>query len=173
MATFLKAKLRNGTEVVSEFQKVKGVGGYAMQVMGGQKPFNVWRAVESAHPSGQVVSQRTRHIIAGRDIVDIVEVRPNSEDHNFDPANFTEVTYVQKGPGGRWTCPDTAPEGTTLVPGVTYPVLIDGQSARRYVIQATDVGDVPVKYYIDGRGENPRNRWSPGGSWADNDDDTF
>lgn len=155
MATFLKAKLTDGTEVISGFSKLKGVGQYASKVMFGAQPLNVWRPVpDMQHPSGQKVLARTRQMISGRLIESITEVEPTVEDHGYDPRNFRPRITWQSGNGGIWTCPDPAPaEG--LVPGTDYPVSLTRENPRHSVVVSSNPdGTVASRYYIDGRGEN-------------------
>jgi len=139
MTTFLKATMKDGTEVLAEFSKLAKVQRYVTQVMAGTKPFNVWSVVGRVHPvSGEDVLSRTRTMYNGRDIQTIVEVTQDG---------FPKV-QMQRGTYGVWT----APEGVGVAPeGTEFPLHRDALSGRRYVVaRAGTLGEADeVRHYID------------------------
>lgn len=169
---FLKATLQDGTDVVSEFSKLASPQKYANQVFGGLKPFNAWKVVGSTHPhSGERVLVRERVMYNGKLVMAITEVEPTTEQHDLLPSNFQPVSVMQKGGRGFYTVPEAAPQDD-LVSGARYPIHRDPSTFRDYVVVraaqeeggeegGTMVEVSEVRYYLDGRGENPAPAPSP------------
>lgn len=134
--TFLRITTRTGEKYVSEFTKLVNVQRYASQVFIGQKPFNVWRVVGDVHPqSGERVLVRQRVMLNGRDVLEVehVQRKPDVDANTMDAADFEPVAEIQSGQGGLWTAPEqNTPEHA--VAGVRYPVHINPQTLRPYVI---------------------------------------
>lgn len=159
--TFLRATLRDGTQVVSVFTKLAGVENYARDVFAMRKPFNAWQIVGTAHPaSGEQVLMRQRRVYNGSQIVSIEQVRPVSgreEDHGLQAENFEPVTHTARGRDGTYQfTAANAPEGAQV--GIDYPVHRDPtrqHGFNRYVVlriaHTSEEGQqVPEsRYYID------------------------
>lgn len=152
---FLKATLKDGSSVVSEFTKLTKVQRYAQQVLSGAKTFNVWEIQSPTHPeSGEAAPVRTRRILAGHNIVEIVEVEPTIEAHGYSPGAFVAKARGASGSRGRWTVPETAQpiiaDGNMLSKGTEYPLHRDRSSWRDYIIVKESVDGSPqVRFYID------------------------
>lgn len=177
--TFLKAVLKDGTSVVSEFAKLTKVQRYARQVFAGQKTFNVWEVQSETHPaSGEKAPQRTRRMIGGASIVEISEVEPTTDAHGYMVNNFRTKVRGASGERGRWKVPATSEpivvQGITLSQGVEYPLHRDNGSWRDYIVAKASQGegDPEVRFYVD---EVPRGvTVTSNGSDADDDfDDGF
>lgn len=159
--TYLRATLRDGTQVVSVFTKLTNVENYARDVFAMRKPFNAWAIVGTQHPaSGEPVLMRQRRVINGGQIVGIEAVKPVSgreEDHGLAAENFEPVTHTRRGRDGTYAFTDAnAPEGAQA--GIDYPVHRDPtrqHGYNRYVILRIAHSDeaggmVPEsRYYID------------------------
>jgi hypothetical protein len=60
-------QLFDGTKYVSEFSKLRGLGGYADRVLSGNKAFNIWKIVSRTHPhNNEPCLVRTRTQLNGR-----------------------------------------------------------------------------------------------------------
>jgi hypothetical protein len=172
---FLKAKLQDGSEVVSEFAKLGRVERYVTQVFQGYKPFNAWRVVGNTHPvSGEEVKTRTRVMLNGKSILSITQVEPTVEDHGYDPASFKLMEAPTKGEHGSYTVPEEGgPEG--VEPGVVFPVHRD-DSFRKYVIlrvanpeaEAGTVESVENRHYLSAPAEEVT---APYASYGDEGED--
>lgn len=151
---FLKAKLEDGTEVVSEFTKLTKVQKYINQVFKGEKSFNAWKVAGDTHPdSGEPNRQRQRTLISGRTIVSVEPVVPTTQDHDYQPENFTPALLPSRGPRGFWRIPTQGvvrAGGITAVPGTQYPKHRNPRSLRDYIIlRAESEGADEVRFYLD------------------------
>lgn len=185
---FLRAKLIDGTQVISEFTKLGRTERYVNQVFTGQKPFNAWRIVGRAHPvSGEAVVLRTRLMLNGSQVVAVEQVVPTIEDHNYDPANFKSAETVQKGSQGIYTVPEQdVPEPLAgVAPGTQYPIHRDDGSFRKFIVtrvanpeaEAGSAESIDQRFYLDGQGERApatayasRDTEDDGDDWEDDDD---
>jgi hypothetical protein len=192
---FLRAQLKDGTQVVSEFSKLARVQRYIVSVFTGTKPFNAWKVTGEAHPvSGEEVRYRERRMYNGDAILFVEQVEPTTEDHGYDPSNFQPVATMQKGGRGTYTVPegDLRPEELSEVEsGTQFPLHRDANSFRDYIIlqaadpeadEADEAGS-ERRFYTDGRGENPpapsyvpasEEDWDEDeDDWDDDDDITY
>lgn len=160
---YVLATLKNGEQVISEFEELRGIRTLASDVMSGRKAFPVWRKVGDTHPvSGEAVTLRTREFISGTEVARMQVVEPIIEDHDFDPANFRPAVQLKSGRYGIWTAPedeDERPEG--IEAGTQFPVHRDlEQDNRRYVIlQVARDGADEVRYYIDPEAHEESMEW--------------
>lgn len=182
---FLRALLKDGTQVVSEFSKLGRVERYVVAVFLGHKPFNAWKVQGHAHPvSGEQVLLRQRLMLNGKNIISIEQVESMVGDaHGYNPDNFREVTVMQKGKNGLYKVPETGgPEGVPV--GTEFPIHRDEHSLRRYVIlrkgnpaaEAGTVESVDQLFFLDPESQVPayterENDWNDGSSSDDWDDD--
>jgi hypothetical protein len=145
--TYLRATLKDGTKIVSSFEKLANVQKYAAQIFARVNVFNAWELVARVHPtSGEPCLVRRRRMISGDQITEIERVVPISFEafgrprddyenavNNYDPDVFESAVEIQSGEGGTWVAPtENAPEGAT--PGQRYPIHIDATTLARYVI---------------------------------------
>ncbi len=148
---YVRAKMTDGTEVVSSFERLQGIRKLSADVLGNRKAFPVWRVVDTTHPvSGEPCLTRTRQFVSGRMIAHMEVVTPTTEDHEYNPDNFEPVVEVQRGDAGRmlFTEDMDAVEGITV--GVEYP-LHRAPDGRRFVIVTSNSGEgeEDVLHYID------------------------
>jgi hypothetical protein len=163
---YLKATLQDGRAVIGEFAKLAKVQRYVIQVLSGQRPFNVWHETGSVNPvNGEAVRVRTREMVFGNFIRSIEEVDPApgyETTHQYEPSRFLPHAEVEHGEFGVFIAPrENCPEG--LVPGGTYTVHRDPQTLRKYVIaqvfseRALPGGEVAQdperRHYLDPEGQ--------------------
>jgi hypothetical protein len=156
--TFLRATLKDGSQIVSSFEKLANVQKYAAQIFARINVFNAWELVARVHPtSGEPCLVRRRRMISGDQITEIERVVPISLEAfraiprmggdrivmavesyeeaiaNYDPTVFESALEIQAGDGGIWIAPlENAPTGA--VAGQRYPVHVDTASLGRFVI---------------------------------------
>lgn len=155
--TYLQATLKDGSTVVSSFEKLANVQKYAATIFARMNVFNAWQLVARVHPtSGEACLVRRRRMISGDQITEIERVVPRSlesinaiavrtqeqpmtaqsyEDAiaNYDPNMFESALEIQAGDGGIWVAP-TENTPTGAVAGQRYPVHVNAQSLARFVI---------------------------------------
>lgn len=149
--------LKDGTQFVSQFSKLRGIGTYAGQVMTGKKALNVWKVLGNEHPaSGEKVLVRQRKMLNGTEVASMEEVLPRED---ADPAAvealdigaFTQKPHIEKGPHGLYqfdAADETRPEGVSV--RLPYPIYRDPDTLRRYVIlTAAREGTPEVRHYLD------------------------
>ena len=171
--TYLRATLKDGSKLVSSFEKLANVQKYSAQIFARVNVFNAWELVSRTHPtSGEACLVRRRRMISGDQITEIERVvpisfeafvalqdfdRPTTENRslydeaisNYDPNVFESALEIQQGEGGIWIAPmENVPEGA--VAGQRYPVHIDAASLGRFVIlrAATDAA-AEVRFQIE------------------------
>jgi hypothetical protein len=138
---YLKAKLKDGTEVTGAFDKLANVGKYVAQVFAGSKPFNVWTKAGETLPSGEPGVLRTRTMISGDFIASIVETNEGG----------TPIAVIPRGSRGRWTVPQNSaiPE---LVAGTVYPKHRSVRGRDYVIVRAANDESSPrtgeVRFYI-------------------------
>jgi hypothetical protein len=159
--TYLQATLKDGTTVVSSFEKLANVQKYAATIFARLNVFNAWQLVARVHPtSGEACLVRRRRMISGDQITEIERVIPISFAEfartiaspteqtespaalreryenaiaNYDPSAFESALEIQAGDGGIWIAPtENTPVGA--VAGQRYPVHVDATSLARFVI---------------------------------------
>jgi hypothetical protein len=175
MAHYIRATIEGKRgrreQVICEFQQKQGMRRFARDVMAGAKALPVWRVVGTEHPhSGERVLLRTRQFINGRIVLDMEEVEPVVEDHDYEPGNFTQAPSIRALNGssrnGLWTAPvadEDRVEGAE--PGAQYPVHRDVADSRRYVLlKAAGEFTPEVRHYLDAEAGH-------GESWRDAEDD--
>lgn len=149
---FVRVTLKDGEQAVSEFSKMRGIGTYASEVMSGRKAFALWRPVAQTHPiSGAPCLVRSRVMVNGTEVRNMEVVIPTTEEHNFDPRNFTPLPNIQRGPYGLWTVPENEdrPEGVPV--GAQFPVYRDSVTLRRYVVlRVAENGNEERRHWLDG-----------------------
>lgn len=151
---FVKAYLDDGTQVISEFTKLKGIRELSAQVYAGSKAFPVWKIVSDVHPeSGEPVLSRTRQFLSGRIIDRLEVVEPTQENHGYSPDNFGPVISVSEGAAGRMVFTEEmdVPDGVAV--NIEYPLHV-APDGRRFVIVTSNsaAGDEDVLHYIDAEG---------------------
>lgn len=165
---FVQATLFDGSKVVSEMGKLRGIRIYGAQVFAQAKAFNAWTIVSEAHPvTGERVLMRRLRAINGRAIKEMEMVQPKAGfevSHLLDPENFEPTPVMQEGRFGLWLCPDddTAPEGA--VRGMTYPIHVDSESLGRFVYLSINPEiryDIPVPVPGVNPGEEGQGRNAP------------
>jgi hypothetical protein len=176
---YLMAQLKDGTKVVSEFSKLAKVQRYVTYVFQGVKPFNAWKVSGDSHPvSGEQVLMRERTMYNGRDILSIVQVRPTTEEHGYEPENFEPVSSMQKGGRGVYTVPEQGgPEG--IEAGTQFPRHRDPRSFRDYIVlREADPEAEPHteeagqhRFYLDGMGAAVAGSSRSRRPWEDEDED--
>jgi hypothetical protein len=171
---FVRATMLDGTQHVSEFDKLTGIRQLSADVMSGRKPFPVWRVVGQQHPySGEPTTIRTRMYVHGSQVLTLEVVEPGFDDHEYLPANFHQVARMGNGTAGthRFT-PETAPDADVDVSTEhEYPCHRD-PDGRRYVILQwnSDAGDANVTHYIDAVSGDQSDITAAMGDWDDEED---
>jgi hypothetical protein len=162
---FLRAKLKDGQVLVSEFSQLARVERYAIQVYNGTKPFNAWKVVSTDHPvSGERQLHRERMLVNGAEIVSLQQVEPTTEDHGYEPDHFQPVAVAQRGPRGVYRVPEEdAPEEVTAAggtPGMEFPKHRDEMSFRDFIFLNAQEG---TRFFLDGYGEaGPQHGYASG-----------
>ena len=148
---FVRAKLIDGTEVVSSFERLTGIRKLSADVLGNRKAFPVWRVVGTTHPeSGEPCLTRTRQFVSGRTIAHMEIVEPTTEVHEYDPANFSPVVEVARGEAGRMVFTEDMDPVEGVRVGVEYPLHRDPDGRRFVVVTSNSAeGEQDVLHYID------------------------
>ena len=151
---FVRATLTGGDQVVSEFDRLRGIRSLSGNVMSGRRPFPVWKVVGTHHTfSAEPKATRTREFINGSMIKSMQIVEPVVEDHGYNPEMFRPVARMDAGSAGlhRFT-EETLPEGVDVEVStdIDYPCH-RAPDGRRYVVlhYRSDAGDPDVEYYLD------------------------
>jgi hypothetical protein len=170
--TYLKATLKDGTNVVSSYEKLTNVQKYAATIFARMNVFNAWELVSRTHPtSGEACLVRRRRMISGDQITEIERVVPISFESanrtrpantvpmtaeayenaiaNYDPNVFTSALEIQAGDGGLWIAPtENTPAGA--VAGQRYPVHVETQTLARFVILHVATDTAPeVRFQLE------------------------
>ncbi|HEX5097244.1 MAG TPA: hypothetical protein VFX21_14555 [Acidimicrobiia bacterium] len=152
------ATLNDGTKIVTEFEKLKGIRQLAADVFSGKKGFPVWRKVSDVHPiSGEPgVLTRRREFISGSVITRLEVVKPKpgfeSEDlHQMMPEFFEPDAIMSNlDRNGLWTAP-TAQEDLVAgaTPGAQYPLHRDPDQRRYVILTWNEDPAAQVRHYLD------------------------
>ena len=171
--TYLKATLKDGTNIVASFEKLANVQKYAATIFARMNCFNAWELVARVHPtSGEPCLVRRRRMISGDQITEIERVVARTLDSinaiarrtgeapmtaesyanavaSYDPNMFESALEIQHGEGGLWVAPlENTPENA--VAGERYPIHINAQTLARYVILKAATATTPeVTFQIE------------------------
>lgn len=183
---FVKVTLKSGETFISQFDKLKGIGTYAGQVMTGKKALNRWTVLAHEHPaSGERVLVRSRTMVNGSEVASMEEVIPKdgadeTAVRRLDVDAFEGSPQIEKGTHGLHKfdeADETRPEGVSTKYG--YPIYREPGSLRRFVI--LDARTEPQrKHFLDAEAagfspvpENEDDREHPDDFGYDDDDDNF
>lgn len=171
--TYLRATLKDGSKIVSSFEKLANVQKYAAQIFARVNVFNAWELVARVHPtSGEPCLVRRRRMISGDQITEIERVIPRTMTeinaiaartgetpmtvqsyenaiNMYDPNVFESAVEIQAGEGGVWIAPtENVPSGA--VAGQRYPIHIDATTLARFVILHVATDDTPeVRFQLE------------------------
>jgi hypothetical protein len=137
MYMFVRATLNDGSQFVSEFDRLNGIRNLASNVFSGRRPFPIWRVTSTEHPfSFEPTLLRTREFVNGKMLRSLQVVEPIADDHGYDPLLFRPITRVSNGTAGTYRfTPETMPEGVDadVSPDIDYPCHRH-PDGRRFVI---------------------------------------
>jgi len=133
------ATMLDGSTVVSEFGRLRGIRQLSADVMSGRKPFPVWETIAEVHPaSGEVCKVRTRRFVSGHQIVGMEVVVPD------DGGGYVAEQRIAEGSAGLYSFSDTEDVPAGGVTGVAYPVALEPESGRRYVTLNASPDEAPT-----------------------------
>jgi len=151
---FVRATLNDGSQFVSEFDRLNGIRNLASNVFSGRRPFPIWRVTSTEHPfSFEPTLLRTREFVNGKMLRSLQVVEPIADDHGYDPLLFRPITRVSNGTAGTYRfTPETMPEGVDadVSPDIDYPCHRH-PDGRRFVIlkMGARSDEANVEYFLD------------------------
>jgi hypothetical protein len=151
---FYRITMSSGEQFISEFRRVQSPGKYLHQLRYG-KGASIYHYTSTLHEtSNEPIRRRSRLVLAGPDVRSVERVvRRLAADESYGPANFAPYTSLMVDDGTEvWRCP-SPPPSAGLVPGVEYPLHIDAESNRTFVVVRAPNPDAgitdAVLFYVD------------------------